>query len=52
MVNFCPKCDKILKKKKEGEDIFLVCPACGHKEPYSDSEAKKGSKSIEKRTAG
>ena len=41
MVNFCPKCDNMLRKKKLEEGIFLVCQ-CGYKEEIiSDRSSKK-----------
>ena len=33
-IKFCPKCERMLKKKKVGEEYFMVCVDCGYKEPY------------------
>ncbi len=51
MVNFCPKCEKILRKKKASDGSFILkCIACGHEEPYSRAGKKKSmSKALEKK---
>jgi DNA-directed RNA polymerase subunit M len=39
MVEFCPDCDSMLKKKKEGGDFVFKCDNCGFSKPY-DKQAK------------
>ncbi len=40
MVEFCPKCDNMLRKSKSDEGIFLVCQ-CGYKQPANDNRGSK-----------
>lgn len=44
MVKFCPKCDKILKKKGSA----LICLGCGFSEACEDIDSKKGVKAKDK----
>jgi transcription factor S len=40
-VKFCPKCEKVLKKKKTDNKIVLHCPVCGHEEPFVEEQKTK-----------
>ena len=44
MVKFCPKCDKILKKK----GTSIICLGCGYSEASEDDNSKKSGKAKEK----
>lgn len=46
-MKFCPKCEKLLRKKKIGTDFILECIQCGHQEPYSAETISKSKKSEE-----
>ncbi|MHA1475390.1 MAG: transcription factor S [Promethearchaeota archaeon] len=49
MVNFCPNCEKILRKKRNSDSFILVCPACKYSEPFVKGKRdKKISKKTEK----
>ena len=58
MVEFCPKCGRMLRPQRSGEKTLLVCPQCGYaREPSGtggyrvvqqiDREAKKETVIIE-----
>ncbi len=52
MVQFCPVCEKLLRRKKDAEgNYILTCAACGHSEPYTRNKGKKKSvsKALEKK---
>ncbi len=50
MVKFCPKCEKVLRKKKISNSFVLYCPSCDYTEPYvKDKRERKTSKRIEKK---
>ncbi|MHA1584724.1 MAG: transcription factor S [Promethearchaeota archaeon] len=51
MVEFCPKCEKMLRRKKDANgDFILECPACHFSKPYvKDRQKKKMSKALEKK---
>ena len=52
MVEFCPKCEKLLRKKKNEEEIFvLLCKSCGFSKPFEKKKDPKNiiSKRIEKK---
>ena len=40
MVDFCPKCDNMLRKRKLEDGIFLVCQ-CGYKEKAASERSTK-----------
>lgn len=51
MVNFCPTCEKILRKKKAADGSFILkCIGCGYEGPYVKAGKKKTiSKALEKK---
>jgi len=51
MVQFCPTCEKVLRRKKtEDGEILLICPVCQYSEPYKrDKKNKKKSAALEKK---
>jgi len=55
MVEFCPKCEKILRKQKSGADYILVCPGCNfEKKLGSDAglaENRRNKDKVEKKLA-
>lgn len=54
MVEFCPNCEKLLRKKKtEDQTYILECIACGYSKTYERRKERKQklSKRIEKKIA-
>ncbi len=53
MVNFCPTCEKLLRKKIINGKPYLVCNDCNYQIEYSKEELKKSitKKSVEKKLA-
>jgi len=51
VVNFCPNCEKILRKKRNSDSFILFCPSCDYSELYvkGKKEKKKISKKTEKK---
>ena len=50
VINFCPNCEKILRKKRNSDSIVLFCPICNYAEPYTkENREKKINKKIEKK---
>ena len=50
VVNFCPKCEKILRKKKKDGSFILFCPICDYTEPFiKGKKEKKISSKLEKK---
>ena len=50
VVNFCPNCEKILRKKRNSDSVILFCPSCDYTEPYVKGKRdKKISAKIEKK---
>ena len=41
MVEFCPECDNMLKKRRSEDGIHLECYQCGYKVPVKDSRSSK-----------
>ncbi|MHA1613145.1 MAG: transcription factor S [Promethearchaeota archaeon] len=49
MVEFCPECEKLMRKKKNEEGKYvLLCASCGFSKPYERKKA--GIHEISKRT--
>ena len=47
MVQFCPKCEKILRRKKtDTGEVLLICPICQYSEPF-----KREKKNLKKTAA-
>lgn len=40
MVEFCPTCEAMLKKKKTDSGVVLFCPTCGFEKPFEKKEVK------------
>ncbi|WP_457558868.1 transcription factor S [Candidatus Harpocratesius sp.] len=54
MVEFCPNCEKLLRKKKNDQgEYVLMCVACGYSKPIEKKRERKQklSKRIEKKIA-
>ncbi len=41
MVEFCPRCEKMLVPTRTEKGIYLVCKACGYKKAASSKEGYK-----------
>lgn len=53
-IEYCPKCEKILVKRKIGEQLFYTCSICGYQIEASSDEhyiKKKSKTELEKKKA-
>lgn len=48
MVEFCPKCGKMLRPTRSGEKVLLTCPQCGYVKEPSSNEGYKVVQRIER----
>ena len=48
MVDFCPKCSNLLRKKRENSKVFLVC-RCGYKQDIENNNEELKKKIQEKK---